>query len=211
MSRVVVLHDLGDAAGGAPWREAMEAAGFGDVLAPDLPGHGSAPPPVGGNYVRADAGYLLAGLLRDRELEESVIVGVGHSGWIATIAAVGGHVGRVVLVDGLGRPWRSVEERLAHRRRQTRALLADDDAMAHHRGSGPDPRLRHVPATHGDRALAVEAASLIGIPALIIERELDGLAEVRRSFGGPVTVVRSGCSPTETAVHLGEWLASTAG
>ena len=209
MSRIVVLHDLGDPAGGAPWRDALEAVGLGDVLAPDLPGHGAAPPPVGGNYVRADAGYLLAHLLNDGpSLERSVLVGVGHSGWIATVAAVGGHVGGVVLVDGLGRPWRPVDERLSRRRERTRELLADDAAMAVHDGPGPDPRLRYVLEPHGDRALAVEAASLTRVPTLIIEEDLDDLDDVREAFAGPVTLIRGACDPLGASGHIADWVAA---
>lgn len=209
MSRIVVLHDLGDPAGGAPWRDALGAAGFSDVLAPDVPGHGAAPPPVGGNYVRADAGYLLAHLLSDEPgLEDSVLVGVGHSGWIATVAAVGGHVGAIVLIDGLGRPWQPVDERLARRRERTRALLSDDAAMAPHDGSGPDPRLRYVLDPHGDEALAVEAASLVQVPALVIEPDLDGIAAVASAFAGPVTTALGDRSPSAAARHIADWLAA---
>lgn len=207
MTQVVVLHDLGDHAGGAPWRDAFAAEGL-DVAAPDLPGHGGASPPVGGNYVRADAGYLLASLLDDgHAAAESVLVGVGHSGWIATVAAVGSHVGGVVLVDGLGRPWRPVQERLARRRELTRALLADTDAMAPHLGPGPDPRLGYVQDPHGDEALAIEAAALVRVPALVIEPDLVGLDDVEAAFAGPVTMLRGTRHPSEVARQVAAWLA----
>ena len=51
MSRIVVLHDLGDHAGGAPWVAALEACGLSEVVGPDLPGHGSAEAPVGGTAI----------------------------------------------------------------------------------------------------------------------------------------------------------------
>ncbi|MDQ1403301.1 MAG: hypothetical protein QOG03_1617, partial [Actinomycetota bacterium] len=45
---VLVLHDVGDERGGEPWRQALGTAGWsGPVLAPDLPGHAGAPPPIG--------------------------------------------------------------------------------------------------------------------------------------------------------------------
>ena len=210
MSRIVVLHDLGDHTGGAPWVAALEACGLSEVVAPDLPGHGSAEAPVGGNYVRADAGYLLAGLLDDGLVgADSVLVGVGHSGWIATVAAVGGHVGAIVLVDGLGRPWRPVDERLERRRRRTRELLADEAAMAVHDGPGPDPRLRYVLDPHGDHALAVEAASLVRVPTLVIEENLDDLTEVHAAFAGSVTMTRSARDARSVAGHIADWVAST--
>ncbi|MEM7287666.1 MAG: alpha/beta fold hydrolase [Actinomycetota bacterium] len=210
MTRVVLLHDLGDPGGGAPWAEAMTAAGVVDVVAPDLPGHGSADPPVGGNYVRADAGYLLAGLLGDGlVLKDAVLVGVGHSGWVATVAAVGGHVGGVALIAGLGRPWRSVDDRLARRRRRTRELLADDAAMAVHEGPGADPRLRYVLEPHGDQALAIEAAALVTVPTLVVEPDLDAATlEVAAAFGGPVTLAETDTERSSAAREVAAWLAT---
>lgn len=212
MRPLVVLHDLGDAAGGSPWRDALAHAGLDAVVAPDLPGHGDAAPPVGGNYVRADAGYLLARLQSEGLApDHAVLVGVGHSGWIATVAAIGGHAAGVVLVDGLGAPWRTIEDRLADRRARTRRLLDDDAAMAHHRGPGPDPRLRHVQAPHGDWSLAMEAASLINVPALVVDPDPDSVAEVVDAFAGPVTLVRGDRTPSTVAAALGEWLAQLPG
>ena len=208
MTRVVVLHELGDPAGGEPWRRALEGVGIGDVVAPDIPGHGAAAPPVGGNYVRADGGYLLAQLLHDGlDLDDAVLVGVGHSGWIATVAAIGGHCGAVGLIDGLGRPFRPVADRLARRRQRTRELLADDAAMAVHVGPGPDPRLQYVLEPHGDQPLAVEAAGLVRVPALVVEPDLDdATAEVVGAFGGPVSVHQAECNHAGAADALRTWL-----
>lgn len=208
MTRVVVLHELGDAAGGDPWRIALEEVDVSDVMAPDLPGHGAAAPPIGGNYVRADGGYLLAQLLHEGlDLDDAVLVGVGHSGWIATVAAIGGHCGALALIDGLGRPFRPVADRLARRRQRTRDLLADDTAMAVHDGPGPDPRLQYVLEPHGDQALAVEAAGLVRVPALVIEPEVDeATAAVVSSFGGAVQVHETDCTPEGAAAALRTWL-----
>ncbi len=208
MRPVVVLHDLGDAAGGAPWRSALKAVGIDEVVAPDMPGHGEAPAPVGGNYVRADAGYLLARLQGEGLApDHAVIVGVGHSGWIAQVAAIGGHAAAVAVVDGLGAPWRPVQERLADRRTRTRRLLDDDAAMTPHDGPGPDPRIRHVMAPHGDIALAVEAAELVTVPALVVDPDPVAVDAVVAAFAGPTTFVEGGRTPASVAVALGDWLA----
>src|SRR6478609_4013743 len=74
---VVVLHDLGDPAGGAEWRKVAPD----DWIIPDLPGHGSTPPVRTGHYdpmsAVAIARWTLAG--EADASSESLLVGVGHN------------------------------------------------------------------------------------------------------------------------------------
>ena len=103
MTDVLVLHDLG-ASGGGEWAAAF-ADWPGRVLAPDLPGHNGAPPPVGGQYETGDAVFVALEVLRAEDSDELVVVGVGHNGAAAQILALGGRAAGLVLVDGLGGPW----------------------------------------------------------------------------------------------------------
>ena len=52
-----VLHDLGDADAGAPWRQ--ESTVVLPVEAPDLPGHGPSHAPIGGNYEVVSGGFFV--------------------------------------------------------------------------------------------------------------------------------------------------------
>jgi len=189
---ILVLHDVGDAGGGAPWRAALEEAGWpGPVIAPDLPGHAGAPPPVGGDYELAAAALDVLPLVPP-EGERPVVLGVGVHGWAASIIALGGRASALVLVDGLGRPWLDARERMAETRRWLRAIAADEDAIAPPPpGADLDPRLRHGMPPHGSRRLAERAARAMPVPALLIETADDGAAdELAPLFKSGATVAR---------------------
>ena len=167
---IVVLHDIGDVEGGAAWRDAIARTGWrGEVVAPDLWGHGSAGPPVGGCYEAGDALLQLLPLLRGLDGPPPLVVGVGVNGWAAQVLALGGRASGLVLVDGLGGPWRTAAENIATGRAWLRAISDDPAAVAPAPAGGPDPRVRHGVPPHGSRRLALKAAASMPVPAIIVE------------------------------------------
>ena len=172
MTALLVLHALGDPAGGDPWRQAFSDAGWdGPVHAPDLPGHAGAPPPPGGAYQSADpaltGALVVAGLPAGSPAP--VVVGVGPSGWAAQLLALGGRASALVLVDGLGGPWRDPTAAVAGDREWLRALSSDPAALLPcPPGAVIDPRLRHGVPPQTDRALARRAAAAMPVPVLVL-------------------------------------------
>lgn len=169
---IVVLHAPGDARAGAPWREALAAAGWnGPVIAPDLPGHGSAPSPPGGSYELGDA--LLSVIPEIAALADDapapIVVGCGTNGWCAQILGLGGRASAVVLVDGLNGPWRTPRQAIEAGVEWLRRLADDPDAIAPPPPAGLDPRLRHPMGGLGNRAYAFRCAAAMPVPALIVE------------------------------------------
>ncbi|HUP85427.1 MAG TPA: hypothetical protein VM143_07150 [Acidimicrobiales bacterium] len=171
MTALIVLHDIGDEGGGAPWRNAFLAAGWqGTVIAPDLPGHAGAPPPEGGNHEPGDAAYVLVALLAKMPEEQPVVVGIGANGWAAELAALAARATVVVLVDGTGAPWATPAELVRSQRDRLRALAADEVALAPSPpGAALDPRLRHGLPRHGSRRLAMRAAAALPVPLVVVE------------------------------------------
>jgi hypothetical protein len=168
---ILVLHDVGGAgaAGGEPWRQALIGVGWpaDQVIAPDLPGHAGCPPPVGGGYDAGDAAFFTASLL---PAESGVVVGVGVNGWVAQVFALGGKASTLVLVDGLGGPWRSPREAIAASRDWLRAVADDPEAVAPAPpGTDLDPRLRHPIPSMGSRRSALRMASTMPVPTLLVE------------------------------------------
>ncbi|MDQ3106837.1 MAG: hypothetical protein M3Q68_03430, partial [Actinomycetota bacterium] len=151
-SALFILHDVGDAGGGAPWADAFRAAGWtGSVVAPDLPGHAGTSPPEGGNHEPADAAFVAVRALEDERT--AVVVGVGVNGWNAQLHGLAGRASMVVLVDGLGGPWTPVRDAVLRERDRLRAIADDPAAVAlPPDGSMLDPRLRHGLAAHGSRS-----------------------------------------------------------
>jgi pimeloyl-ACP methyl ester carboxylesterase len=172
---IVVLHGIGDAEGGGPWRSALAGAGWPSdgVIAPDLPGHAGTPPPVGGGYDPADAAFFAASLLPD---EPGVVVGVGANGWPAQVFALGGKASALVLVDGLGGPWGDPTEAIHAGRDWLRAVSADPAAIAPPPpGIDLDPRLEHPLFPMSSRAFAVRMATAMPVPVLVLESPASAL------------------------------------
>lgn len=171
---MVVLHDIGDAAGRRTWTAALEGAGWpGDVVVAALPGHGDAPAPVGGDYELPDA--AVAGLRAVTSVAgdgRPALVGVGANGWAAQLLALAGRISALVLVDGLGGPWAEPTDAIDRSRRWLRAVADDPDAVAPAPETGMDPRLRHGLVPHGSRGLAHKAAIAMPVPVLLIETPL---------------------------------------
>ena len=166
MTDVLALHDLG-ASGGAEWAAAF-ADWPGRVLAPDLPGHNGAPPPIGGQYETGDAVFVALDVLRAAPSDELVVVGVGHNGAAAQILALGGRAAGLVLVDGLGGPWLGPVEVDARARELRRRILTTPEAMSEPPPGASDPRATMV-AGAADRVFAVRQAEAMPVPTLIVE------------------------------------------
>jgi pimeloyl-ACP methyl ester carboxylesterase len=212
---VLVLHGIGDAGGGGPWRAALVAAGWtGPVLAPDLPGHAGAPPPEGGQHEPGDGAFLAVRTLAAAEVERGapVVVGVGVNGWNAQLCGLGGRASAVVLVDGLGGPWVPVRDAVLAGRDQLRAIAADPEAVAPMAPGAPlDPRLRHGLPTHGSRTMAFEAAAVMPVPVLVVESPgsatpHDDASALAAAMGAGGTLVRvAEPSPAVVAKAVVEW------
>lgn len=204
---VIVLHHLGAAAAGDDWRRVLEAEGIGDVWVPDLAGHGTEPAPVGGNYTRLDPVYAVGRRVADGfDLADTVLVGVGRSGWSVLVLAAAKQGCGLVLVDGLGTPWISPAEQHEARRAALRATAADPVAMSAAPAHGLDPRIADGLRPHGDESLVREAAAAVDVPTLLIGVEVDAANAVAPAFGGGVTVVESAPEPGAVAPHLVDWL-----
>ena len=217
---ILVIHAMGDPAGGEQWRRALTDAGWnGPVLAPDLPGHGSARAPVGGSYEYADALLTIVPLYAslDPDLPPPLVVGVGLHGWAAQVLALGGRASGLVLVDGLNGPWRTPVEQIGSWAGWVRETFDDPAATAPAPPSGLDPRAAHVVPTHGSRRLAIKAARVMPVPALILESPQSPLTraevdEVAREFATGATVHEVAAPTAEAAVEaiVGRRLALTA-
>lgn len=210
---VLVLHDFGSEDAGRPWRDAFEGAGWsGPVHAPDLPGHGVTPAPLGGNYEYGDAVFFLLPLLRDLASGPApVVVGVGLNGSSAQVLALGGRASALVLVDGVGGPWRSPREAIQSQRAHLRAVSDDADAMAEPPGRGLDPRVRASRPGGGSRAFAVTTVAALTVPTLVIEspRSPLDLDDVSDLFAGATAatemVVIDDRDPKEVARLVTAW------
>ena len=166
MTDLLVLHDLG-APGGSEWAAAF-ADWPGRILAPDLPGHNGAEPPVGGHYESCDAVYVALDLLRSEPPRELVVVGVGHNGAAAQILALGGRAAGLVLIDGLGGPWLEPADIERRQREMRRRILTTRAAISQPAPGAVDPRATMVVGA-ADRAFAVRQAAAIPVPVLLIE------------------------------------------
>jgi hypothetical protein len=183
---LLVLHDVGDPDGGGRWRSALEAAGWpGPVQAPDLPGHGTSPAPVGGSYELTDAVLHVLPSVPARNPDAPVVLGVGTNGWSASILALGGRASALVLVDGLGGPYRTSSDAMAAERLRVRAIADDPEAVAPPPAGGLDPRLRHGVSPLGNRAMAERAAAATPVPVLLVESPASPVtAEERGAVAG---------------------------
>jgi pimeloyl-ACP methyl ester carboxylesterase len=208
---ILVLHDLGDPAGGSPWRDAIAATGWrGLVLAPDLPGHASAPAPPGGAYDLADP-VLAAVRTLPAEAPAPVVIGVGLSGWSAWLLGLGGRAAAVVLVDGLGGPWQDPTTVVAAGRERLRAMADDLAATGPPPAGGPDPRLAHGVPPQSSRDLAVRAAAAMPVPVMVVETpgspvDAEDAIELVGGFAGGATLVEmSERAPSVVAPGILAW------
>jgi pimeloyl-ACP methyl ester carboxylesterase len=206
MTALLVIHDTGDAKGGGRWSELVNAWP-GRALAPDLPGHGETPPPTGGHYKAGDAAIAVwrsaqqAGITND---EDVVVLGHRWGGYAAEILAAAGRASKLVLVDGLGPPWCTVDELVADRHRWLREVFADDAALAPPTSS-PDPRIAHAYPSIWDRNFIRDLRRSIGVPVLAVETPESQTPDPRKRLGdyaGPTTLIRAETADAVTAAVL---------
>lgn len=200
---VVVLHDLGAAEAGAPWR-AVVPDGW---LAPDLPGHGVAPAPRHGAYDPMGpvtlARWALAG--------EGVVVGVGQNAHGALILAAGGGCSAAAIVDGLWGPWPRPEEAIEATYADIRAILADERSVGPPPAAGLDPRTRHGYGLSVSPAFAQRFWGAITCPVLVIETPSSATPPIERAdrvgwFGGPATLVElHDAAPAAVVAAVAAW------
>jgi pimeloyl-ACP methyl ester carboxylesterase len=166
---LLVIHDAGDPNGGAEWAD-LAGTWAGPVLAPDLPGHGDTPPPTGASYAPADAAFAADQARQAEGLDENDIIVLGHGwgGFAAELLAAAGRASRLVLVDGLGPPWCTVDELVADQHRWLHEVLADPDALAPPT-TAPDPRLLHGFWSIWERGFVADFRKSINVPVLAIE------------------------------------------
>jgi pimeloyl-ACP methyl ester carboxylesterase len=167
---LLVIHDAGDPQAGSRWTELLEAWP-GPAVAPDLPGHGSSPPPTGASYAPGDAAFAADQALQAAGLTDGDVVVLGHGwgGFAAEFLAAAGRATRLVLVDGLGPPWCTVEELVADQQRWLRGALADPAALAPPGDRRPDPRLQRGFWSIWEQGFIAGLRAAISVPVLAIE------------------------------------------
>lgn len=210
---VVVLHGPGDVDGGTGWRGALEALGC-TAVGPTLAGHAGKPAPVGGTHDLADPAYRAAAVLTDDQVTSArAVMGVGASGWSATVMAVAGVGAALVLVDGLGDPWTALEDRLARRRSRLRRIadVATGAApMPQEPAPGLDVSVAWWPDPIGDRELVLTMVAALTVPALIVRSPASEFPdpEIVDAFGAGADVVEvADASPPTVAPVIDAWLA----
>ncbi len=194
-SSVLVLHEVGDVAGGDPWAAAFAQGPWRNVLAPDLPGHGSAPTSAGEEYEMTDPAFVATRLFAAEGIEKvDAVVGIGVSGWSAQILAIAGRADRLVLVNGLGDPFLNVDELLERRMERMRVIAESTKPLA----DAP-------PTTHGDRDLAVRAAGQTEVPVLLIGADSAAHREFVETLPNATLRTTSDHDPQVIAQMVAEW------
>jgi hypothetical protein len=182
----VLLHDLGAADAGAPWR----AVAPEDWHVPDLPGHGETPAPRHGAY--DPMGPMT--LARWRLGAGGAVVGVGRNAHGALILAAGGGCDAVAVVNGLWGPWQEPAQAIDALYADLRAILADAAAVGPPPPAGLDPRTRHGYGLSASPAFARRFWGSITCPVLAVETPASVTPPAEREervgwFGGPATLV----------------------
>jgi len=209
---LLVIHDTGDPKAGSRWTPLTDGWP-GDALAPDLPGHGETPPPTGGHYKAGDAAIAAWRAADQAGIAGDTVVVLGHrwGGFAAEILAAAGRAERLVLVDGLGPPWATVEDLVADRHRWLRDVLADPASLAPPTAS-PDQRLAHAYASVWDRDFIRHLRRSITVPVLAIETPASPTPPGERDqrlahYTGPARLIEAE-SPSGVGAALAEagWL-----
>jgi pimeloyl-ACP methyl ester carboxylesterase len=209
---VLVLHDVGDAAAGAPWRAALEVQPpVAARVAPDLPGHGSSPAPRNGAY---DPSVVLSAArraIRDHGLERPLVVGVGANAYAALVLAFGAHLRAVAIVDGLGGRWRDPADEVAAMYARLRRIADDPAATAPSPPEGLDPRAAHGYDNSTAPWFARHFWGQLDLPVLVVETPASPTPASERAeraawFGGPATLVElDDPSPASVVAAVVAW------
>jgi hypothetical protein len=203
VTSVVLLHDLGAAEAGEPWRRAAPI----DWHIPDLPGHGMTPAPRHG----ADDPMGPATLARWALDGSGLVIGVGQNAHAALILAAGGGCEAAAIVDGLWGPWPEPGDAVDRMYAELRAIVADDGAVAGAPSVGLDPRTRYGYGVHVSRSFAARFWGAISRPVLVVETPRsvtppDERAARAELFGGAVTVVElEDASPAAVVAAVVAW------
>lgn len=142
------------------------------VLAPNLPGHGGAPPAADGDYSLGAHVRLLRGLLDDLELDEVHVVGHSHGGLVAQhlAAAASQRIRSMALIgSGLGALGEEMRATVA---RVATAAAEHGVAAAWQQVTGPDgaagdPRAGFVE----QRFLAMPVEAITGVARNLLTAE----------------------------------------
>jgi hypothetical protein len=205
---VVLLHDLGDPAGGAEWR----AAAPDEWIVPNLPGHGATPATRTGHYdpmsavaiARWTMGHAANG-------DAATLVGVRQNAHGALVAAAGRDADRVVVVDGLWGPWRTPPQEVDAFYGMIRAMAADPAATGPAPASGLDPRATHGYGVMVSARFCRQFWGAIEQPILAIETPASTTPRAERAerlswFGGPTTVVElDAADPATVVAAISAW------
>jgi len=198
VSGVVLLHDLGAARAGEPWR----AAAPGGWTIPDLPGHGTSPAPRHGAYDPMGPVTLARWALGGQGL----VVGVGQNAHAALVLGAGGGCDAVAVVDGLWGPWQDPEDAIDDMYAGLRAILADESAIAPAPPSGLDPRAAHGYGVYVSPAFAQRFWGAVSCPVLAVETATSATPPPERAerlawFGGTATLVELESPDPEAVIH----------
>jgi pimeloyl-ACP methyl ester carboxylesterase len=193
---LLVIHDVGDTEAGFAWQRLVEAWP-GPAWAPDLPGHAETPPPTGAAYALPDAAVYAWRAVKDAGIigdgNDVVVLGHRSAGFAAELLAAGGRASRLILVDGLGPPWLTVDEIVVGQQKFMRGLFEDPAALAPST-TVPDPRLAHGFAPIWERGFIRNLRRSITVPVLAVETpasptSADERAERLEDYAGPADLV----------------------
>ena len=171
MNPLLVLHELGDERGGAPWRAALLRDGWdGAWSAPDQPGHADAPWETDfyepAHLVMAPLRHLLDTGWRERP----VVIAVGHQTIAAELLALGGKAAAVVLVGAPSAPGFATAEECQRAEYEWLRSLADDpEAQAPAPYGRTDPRTRHGLTPRHDTEYAERERAAVPVPVLELD------------------------------------------
>ncbi len=205
---LLVLPDLTH--GGADWQDILDTWP-GPSVAPDLPGHGQSPPSVGGKYVPGDTTLAALRVLHAVGWSEPpVVLGHGWGAYAAEYLAAAGRVRTLVMVDGLGGPWRTPAEITDSQTAWLHLALEYHGAPA----VSPDPVLGlGFPAVWEAEFTRARRAA-ITVPVLALETPTSPTPPDEREarttdFGGEAECVS--CTRAEVAGHIMGVAADTRG
>ena len=199
---VVLLHDLGDPDGGAPWRSAAPP----EWIVPDLPGHGATPATRTGHYDPMSAVAIARWTVANQPPgTESTLVGIGHNAHSALVGAAGGDCDRVVVVDGLWGPWRTPAEEVDTFYAMIRAIAADPTATGPPPAFGLDPRAIYGYGVMSSAHFSQRFWAAIDQPVLAVETPTSTTPRAERAeritwFGGETTLVELDSADPATVV-----------